>query len=97
MDVEDSARLQVIAMTHPQVVNERLFGVAELFDFNMVLASLRKLYPERKFHDVFPCPGRNLSVFEGRERANDLLKGLWGRGYLTLEESLAASARQVAD
>lgn len=97
VDVEDSARLIVIALTHSRVENERLFGVAELFDFNLVLATFRKLYPKRKFHDDFPDAGRNLSVFEGRERANDLLKQFWGRGYLSLEESLAANARQVAE
>jgi len=95
--VEDTGRLHVVAMTHPKVANERLFGAAEVFDFNMVLAIFRKLCPEEKFHADFPSPGQNLSVFEGRGRAEDLLKEYWGRGYLSLEQSIAATLKQVAE
>lgn len=95
--MEDTARLHVLAMTHPKVTNERLFGVAEIFDFNMVLESFRRLYPKKTFHENFPSPGQNLSVFEGRERSDELLKGFSGRGFLTLDECIAANVRPIAE
>jgi len=94
--VEDVGRLHVLAMTHPKVANERLFGAAEIFDFNMILAMFRKLNPEMKFHDDFQSPGEYLFTFEGRDRADDLLKLVFGRGFLPLEESVAATVRQIA-
>lgn len=95
IDVEDTARLHVLAMTHPGVVNERLFGVAELFSFNSLLDALRKLFPQRKFREAFPPQAKNLIVFKGKSRADDLMKQLSGRGLLTLEESIATTLQQV--
>lgn len=93
--MEDIGRLHVLAMTHPKVASERLFGAAEIFDFNMILTIFRKLHPEMKFHDDFHSPGEYLFTFEGRDRADDLLKLVFGRGFLTLEESIAAAVRQI--
>ncbi|KAL1616983.1 hypothetical protein SLS56_011203 [Neofusicoccum ribis] len=54
IDAEDTGRLHVAALIHPDVVNERVFADARTFQVNTVLATLRKLFPGRQFPQDVP-------------------------------------------
>ncbi|PSN66712.1 dihydroflavonol-4-reductase [Corynespora cassiicola Philippines] len=84
----DCALLHVGALIYEDVSGERLFGFAEPFNWNDVLAGFRKLYPEKSFPkdrelgiDVSNVPNkRALEVLEWIKE---------GKGWTGLKESLA--------
>jgi nucleoside-diphosphate-sugar epimerase len=87
VDVNDNALLHVAALIHPDVQNERLFAFSEPYNWNTVLAILRKLYPQRTFPDDLPGLGKDLS-HPPKDRAESLLKTLGAPGWKSLEQSL---------
>lgn len=88
MDVQDTARLHVAALIHPSVSGERVFAYASPFNWNNVLQTFRKLYPDREFIDDVPGLWDDLSIVEGREKAEKLLKEMGRSRFTSLEESL---------
>jgi len=88
VDVRDDARLHVAALLHPEVRSERIFAFAEAKNAERVVAVLRKAFPERTF-DLPGGLGKDLSVVEGKERAEGLLKWLGRKGWIGLEECYA--------
>ncbi|KAL3445544.1 NAD(P)-binding protein [Aspergillus insuetus] len=93
INVQDDARLHIIALANPAVRGERIFAVAGPFSFNGIIGALRSLYPERKWED-YPDDKRDLSTFEPITRAEALLQDAYGRGFVGLEESVEGN---VAD
>lgn len=79
--------MHVVAVIHPEVKSERIFGTAEPYQFNDILAWLRKWYPERQFPDDFQ-KGRDLTEWKPRARAEALLKEIGRPGFTTLEQSI---------
>lgn len=90
IDVRDDARLHVIALIDPSCNGQRIFGFAAPYNWNDVLAIFRKQNPDKTFVDDFPDMGRDLSQIPN-EDAEALLKKHYGRGWISLEESLAAN------
>ncbi|EED23358.1 cinnamoyl-CoA reductase, putative [Talaromyces stipitatus ATCC 10500] len=92
IDVEDTAKLHVIALLDPEVQFERIFGFAELYYWKDVLAVIRKLRPADCGQLVSPpeYEGRDLSKVIPRKRAEELLQRFYGKGWTTLEDSIAA-------
>lgn len=87
VDVKDTARLHVSALTDPRVENERILAFAEPFNWNDILAVLRKLYPDRTFpKDIPNCP-RNLNTLD-ISRGVQLLRAYGRDGFTGLEESV---------
>ncbi|GAB1198518.1 hypothetical protein APSETT444_007841 [Aspergillus pseudonomiae] len=89
VDVIDTARLHAIGLLDPNVQSQRLFGFAQPFAWNDIIAILRKLRPD---NDKIPDPldhTRDLSKIVPASRAEDLLKAFFGKGWTCLEESLA--------
>lgn len=76
INVQDNARVHVAALVYSDVQDERLFTFAYPYNWNDILAVLRKLYPERKFMDDIPDLGHDLSIVTN-ERAEELLRR-WG-------------------
>lgn len=72
VDVRDTARLHVIALTDPECNGQRLFAFAQPFNRTDVLNVYRKLFPDRKFPEDQPV-GRDLSQIPN-EDAEALLK-----------------------
>jgi hypothetical protein len=97
VDVRDTAKLHVAALTLPEDgnVGSRIFGFGYPYNWNDVLAILRKLYPNKTFIDDLPGIGRDLSHVpnEGAEGILKSMKG--GKGFTTLEESLRDSFADV--
>ncbi|CAG9983179.1 unnamed protein product [Clonostachys byssicola] len=91
INVQDDAKLHVIALTHPAVQRERIFAVAGPVSLNDIISILRKLYPERQWENL-PDEGKDLSTFEPIRRAEDLLLEAYGTGFVSLEESVKGNA-----
>jgi hypothetical protein len=93
VNVEDCARLHVVALLHPEVRSERLFAFASAFNWTDVVGILRKLRPDNR---LIPDPptneARDLSEIVLAPRAEELIKSFFGRpGWVGLEQSLADS------
>jgi hypothetical protein len=70
VDVRDTARLHLIALVAPEVKSERLFAFAEPYNWNLVLKTLRKIYPERKPPQDVPNLGMDIRHYP-LERSTD--------------------------
>jgi hypothetical protein len=86
----------VIALLNPSVNNERVFGFAEPFNFNDLLAVFRKNFPKQTFQEDWPGLGRDVSTIAPKERSVELLKA-YGRkdGFVGLEESIVDNVEGV--
>lgn len=84
--------LHVAALTYEDVKSERLFGYAERFNFNDLLAIYRKTYPDKKFKDDIEGLGRDM-VVAPTARAEEVLKWIKGSGWDGLEESVVAMSK----
>ena len=92
MDVQDTARLHVIALLDPDVKEERIFAFAGPYNYTDVIGILRKLRPHlsSKIPDPPKNEGRDLCDIKGSKRAEQLLKDFFARpGWVGMEESLA--------
>ena len=93
-NVKDSARLHLSALLDPRVGNERILAFAEPFNWNDILAVLRKLYPERRFSDDVPDLPRDLSTVD-HSRGVQLLKAFGRDGFTSLEETVRESMESM--
>ncbi|KAL5336900.1 putative aldehyde reductase [Aspergillus crustosus] len=91
VNVEDTARLHVIALLHPTVKNERIFAFAAPFNWIDIIQILRKLRPKNKLIPEPPeIEGRDLGEIVRAPRAEGLLREFFGQnGWRGLEESIA--------
>ncbi|TVY19806.1 Aldehyde reductase 2 [Lachnellula arida] len=94
VDVEDTALLHVATAIHPFVSHERVFAFAEPINGDTLLATLRKLYPERKLPANFQS-AVDRSVIKPRERAEALLRDMGKNGWTSLEESIRLNTLDV--
>lgn len=92
VDVRDTGRLHVAALTNPNVKSERIFAFAAPFNWTDIFTILRKLFPDRKIHDDIPNEPRDLSTVKTWDRSVELLKALGQDGFITLEDSVKANA-----
>ena len=87
VNVKDTARLHVAALLDPDVQNERILAFAYPFNWNDILAVLRKIYPDKKFlKDIENAP-RDLSRLDN-SRGASLLKAFGRPGFTGLEETV---------
>jgi nucleoside-diphosphate-sugar epimerase len=88
IDVRDTAKLHVGALTDTETPNERLWGFADAYDWNKVLGILRELYPGKKLIDDVDNLGQAEAVLP-TESALKVLKDVYGQdGWISLETSL---------
>ncbi|KAF2444992.1 aldehyde reductase [Karstenula rhodostoma CBS 690.94] len=97
ISTQDSALLHVAALLNPAIASERIFGFAERWDFNKLLAVYRARYPERQF----PADIEGLvddKCVPPSERAEEILKWIKddGKGWDTLEDMAGEMAEQFA-
>ncbi|OLN87542.1 Aldehyde reductase 2-like protein 4 [Colletotrichum chlorophyti] len=93
-DVEDVAVLHVAATILPSVNGERICCFAETFNWNRVLAILRKQNPDHKFPEDFEgneCRHQILT----RQRAEEVLKIMGRKGLTSLEESIRLNTEDL--
>jgi nucleoside-diphosphate-sugar epimerase len=87
INVDDNANVHVAALIYEDVKSERLFTFAKPYNWNTLLALLRRMYPEKSFVDDFEGLGEDKSIV-ANERAEALLKSISGHGWTSLEDSV---------
>lgn len=87
INVRDSARLHIAALLDPTANGRRVIGANATWTINDLLASLRRVYPKRKFIDDQIAVGEELTRMP-RDFAEDLLKASYGGGYTGLDETV---------
>ncbi|KAL4944943.1 hypothetical protein BDV06DRAFT_185961 [Aspergillus oleicola] len=90
VDVEDVARLCVIALLNPSVQSERIFAFTEQKHWADTISILRGLRPEnKKIPDAPKDIPRDQTRIHSRGRAEDLLKEFYGlSGFTSIRESI---------
>jgi hypothetical protein len=83
----DDALIHIGALVYSDVYNERLFGFAEPFNWNDILAIYRKIDPNKAFSDDVEGLGEDKAKVPN-QRAEEVLKWVKGSGWQSLEESL---------
>lgn len=91
VNVQDCARLHIIALANPSVQGERIFAMTGPVNLNDIIEILRKTFPDKHFED-FPSNERDLSIVEPIKRAEQLLKEAYGIGFIGLDESVRGNA-----
>jgi hypothetical protein len=91
VDVADTAYLHVAAMTETDIKSERIFAFSEVYNYNDILAALKKAKPDYEFPPESDMNTHSTNVIEARGRADAILRKRYGRGFRTLEESIAES------
>ncbi|OLN95257.1 Aldehyde reductase 2-like protein 6 [Colletotrichum chlorophyti] len=94
VDVEDTAILHAAAALLPDVQDERIFGMAEPYNWDKVLAILRQQNPDHRFPDDFEASGYPHDI-QTRDRSEKLLKAMGRPGWTSLEDSLLKSAEHL--
>lgn len=94
INAQDTARLHVAATLLPNVKEERIFGAAGHYNFDTILAILRKHFPERTFAEDF-AGGRNPNILKVQDRAEQLLRELGEPGWVSLEDSILANVEDL--
>jgi hypothetical protein len=92
ISILDSALLHISALIHSDVDGERLFGYAERWNFNQLLANFRKNHPDKSFVEDVDGLGKDWAV-PPTARAEEVLKWVKGSGWDGLEESVAAMSK----
>ncbi|KAJ6155239.1 hypothetical protein N7470_005805 [Penicillium chermesinum] len=95
IDVEDSARLHVIALLSSEVKSERLFGAAAPMTWADVIPIIRKTEPTNK---LIPDPPESENPSSGEvvpaARAEGLIRSFFDRpGWTTLDQSITATVK----
>jgi hypothetical protein len=95
IDVEDSARLHVIALLSTEVNSERIFGAAGPFVWSDITAIMKRTEPMNK---LIPDPPKNEKASLGEvvpaQRAESLIRAFFGRpGWTTLEDCIKATVK----
>lgn len=75
------------ALIHEDVASERLFGFAQTFNYNQILATFRSLYPEREFPEDLENIGFD-RMNVPNQRAEEVLEWVKGAGWDSLETGL---------
>lgn len=88
VDVQDTGRLHVAAITNPEIQNERIFAFAEPFIWNDVVRDFRKLRPEHQLPENFVDDNVWDRSKVQKERGAEILKTFGRPGWTGLEESL---------
>ncbi|KAH6685975.1 aldehyde reductase [Plectosphaerella plurivora] len=95
INVQDDARLHVIALAHPYLQHERIFAIAAPVNMQDIIVILRKLHPTRHWED-FPNNDKDLSIVEPSKRAEALLREAYGSGFIGLEDTVRGNAQDLA-
>ncbi|KZL85222.1 nad dependent epimerase dehydratase [Colletotrichum incanum] len=94
VDVQDTGILHVAATLLPDVQDERIFAFAEPYNWNKVLAILRKQNPDHPFPDDFEGSVYPHTI-KPRDRAEQLLKNMGLPGWTSLENSLLKNTEHL--
>lgn len=90
VNVQDTARLHVIALLEPSVQDERIFAFAGPVNWTSIIKILHRLRPQKDLPSPPESEGQDLCEIRPAKRAEELLKKYSERsGWTNLEDSLA--------
>lgn len=95
INVQDNARLHMIALANPTVQSERIFAVVGPVHQQEIIDILRKLHPYRQLDDSMN-EDKDLSIFEPSKIAEALLLEAYGSRFTGLEESVKGNVQEMA-
>ncbi|UZJ55750.1 hypothetical protein CBS101457_005070 [Exobasidium rhododendri] len=78
VDVDDVAKLHVIALTREDVKNERIIAAATMFSYNALLDTIKKVHPGTPTVSRHAAWSSEDNTSANVSRANELLKGQGG-------------------
>jgi hypothetical protein len=88
--------LHVAALIDADIKNERVFAYAEPFNWNDVLAAMRKARPDAKIPEDLKDNSKDLSEVLPVARAKEILKKNFGQdSFIGLEESVKANIENL--
>ncbi|KAI1338536.1 hypothetical protein F5Y15DRAFT_424757 [Xylariaceae sp. FL0016] len=87
VNAQDVGYLHVAAAILPEVKDERIFGFAGRFNWDMILEIMRKHAPDRNLPGNFDG-GEDPNEIAGRPRAEELLRQLGRPGWISLEDTI---------
>jgi hypothetical protein len=88
VNVTDVALLHVAAVLDPEVSSQRIHAWAASFNWNDLLAILRKWYPQKKFVDDLPGMGRFLGTMDDSLPLRLLKRWAGKAGWTSLEQGV---------
>jgi len=94
VDVDDTARLHLAALTDPACNGQRIFAFAEPYHYNDILDIFRKEYPDKKFPENGKEDGRDLSKVPNKE-AEELLRKHFGKGWTSFKDSVLEGVKTL--
>ncbi|KAL4879729.1 putative aldehyde reductase [Aspergillus karnatakaensis] len=95
IDVRDTARLHLAALLLPDVKDERIFGYAEIYTINRILAVLRTLFPDRSFVEDICGEPMSLLQVPAAARAEELLRMMGRQGWTAMEDTIKGNLEWV--
>jgi hypothetical protein len=95
VDVQDTARLHLAALLHPEIQNERIFAYATPYTWRGIQMLIQNLYPGKTFVPVIPEVATERSEIVMAPRAEALLKEMGRGGWTTLEESVRLNTEDL--
>jgi hypothetical protein len=93
VDVRDTARLHVAALVEHDVQNERIFAFSEPFNFHDIFNIIERLRPGHSLPENLAVNERDLMKVEERPRSEELLQRMGMVGFISLEDSVAATLK----
>lgn len=93
VNIQDDAIVHVGALVFDDVKSQRLFAFAYPYNWNDVLAIMRKLKPGKMFVDDIEDLGRDLSTVENKQ-AEELVTRIRGSGWTKLQPTIEAAIAQ---
>jgi hypothetical protein len=80
--------MHVAAILDPDVRNQRIHAWSAPFNWNDILAIMRRLWPERKFIDDLPGLGKMLGTVDDRLGVSLMKKWAGQDGWTSLEQGI---------
>ncbi|KAH7106584.1 hypothetical protein BKA62DRAFT_687560 [Auriculariales sp. MPI-PUGE-AT-0066] len=95
VDVRDVAAIHVGALLSTSTNGERFWASGHPFTANKLLAIWREAFPDRTIRPDFAFPENPKLELIGREKSTELLKGLEGRDWYSLKETVVANVAEA--
>ncbi|KAK2685732.1 hypothetical protein QWA68_015287 [Fusarium oxysporum] len=96
VDVQDTAKLHVAGTILSDVQGERIFAWAEPWNFDTILAILRRQNPDKAFIEDFQSSRDLADVGKPRSRSVQLLEALGKSAFTSLEDSIRLNTQDLA-
>jgi len=93
VDVKDTARIHVAALVEPDVQNERLWSLADVYTLNEILGILRNFPNNSKIPKDIEGLGEPTKLIVDNSRSTELLKRQGRSGWVSLKDSLSEQVK----